>query len=86
MCGERQRIAHTPSQDMNLMNTEEAAASVSEKCKGETVWRETGQQQASGQLQRLYVRRGIVLCAHTFVLVCLCVCLVIYTYATTRVK
>jgi hypothetical protein len=72
-CGGRHWLAQPPSQDIlsskhhNLINTEKAAVSASENCKVESVWREMDQQQASGQLQRMYVRRGIVFC------VCVCV-------------
>jgi hypothetical protein len=83
VCGECHWLAHPPSQDIlssghhNLINTETAVVSASGNCKVESVWCETDQEEASDQLQRLYVPRGIVLCAHTIVHVrvyCVCVC------------
>ena len=69
----------------NLINTEtelrlkwELQSSVSLRC-------DSVQQEASGRLQTLDVRGEVVSRAHTIVRVRVyCVCLVIYTYTTTR--
>jgi len=75
-CSGRQWLAQPPSQDIlssehhNLINHEKAVTSASENCRVTSVRRETGKPKTRGRLQRLCVRRGIVLCAHTIVRAC----------------